>query len=468
MTSPTRILVIDDEQVVCQSCFRILSEEGYAVETTCNGHEGLTKAEQMPYDILIVDLKMPGIGGMEVLQRVRERHPETDVLVITGYSTVETAVQAMKLGAYDYICKPFSPDELALVVQRLVEKRELLFENTELQRELWSKYKVDNIVGTSRKLEELLRLIIKVAPTKTTVLIQGESGVGKELVAKAIHYNSLRKDKPFVGVDCAGIPEALFEGELFGHTAGAFTGATGAQKGLLEAARGGTLFLDEVANVPSTIQPKLLRVLQEHEFRPLGEVRIVKTDVRLIAATNADLTDQVSAGAFREDLLYRLNVYPVRVPPLRERREDIPALAYHFMRNASASLESDVKRIAAETMAILVAHEWPGNVRQLSNVIETAVILSTGNVLKPDHLPPEFRIHSDPSVPATNEELKEVKRTLRASCALDVERAFLLEALERNEWNVTRASADVGMQRSNFQALMKTHGLRLRQRPPEE
>jgi DNA-binding NtrC family response regulator len=462
MPSPVRILVIDDEDIVCQSCSRILTEEGHAVDVAHGGHEGLDLLEKAPCDILLLDLKMPGLGGMEVLQRVRERHPEIDVLMVTGYSTVETAVQAMKLGAFDYICKPFSPDELALVVRRIVEKRRLLAENLSLQQELWTKYRLDNIVGTSRRMEDLFRLIAKVAATQTTVLIQGESGVGKELVAKAIHYNSLRSAKPFVAVDCAGIPETLLEGELFGHAAGAYTGATGARKGLLEAAQGGTLFIDEVSNVPALIQPKLLRVLQEHEYRPLGDVRTVKMDVRIIAATNVDLEEQVKLGRFRGDLLYRLNVFPLRVPPLRERREDIPALTYHFMKKANAASGCQVKRVSAEAMAVLVAHDWPGNVRQLANVVESAVILAADAPLRPEHLPQAFRKPAPDPAPASSDELKEVKKNLRASSTQQIERAFLLDALERNDWSVTRAAADVGMQRSNFQAMMRHHGIRIR------
>jgi DNA-binding NtrC family response regulator len=468
MSPPVRILVIDDEEIVCQSCVRILGDDGYSVHTTRSGLEGLELLRDNPYDILIVDLKMPGISGMEVLQRVRENYQDVDVLMVTGYSTVETAVQAMKLGAFDYICKPFQPDELSLVVKRIVEKRRLLSENQALQQELWAKYKLDNIVGTSRKMEELFRIIAKVAPTNTTILIRGESGVGKELVAKAVHYNSLRKSRPFVAVDCAGIPETLLEGELFGHAAGAFTGATTAKKGLLEAAQGGTLFLDEVSNVPPLVQPKLLRVLQEQEYRPLGETRLVKMDVRVVAATNRELSDLVKEGTFREDLFYRLNVFSIRVPPLRERKEDIPALTYYFMKKACASSGCKVKRISAEAMAMLVTCDWPGNVRQLGNVVESAVILANGGVLGPEHLPSEIRHHPAVPVPATSDELKEAKKVLRTEATADVERTFVLDALERNDWNVTRAAADVGMQRSNFQALMRNHGVRIRRPPPQD
>jgi DNA-binding NtrC family response regulator len=386
MSPPVRILVVDDEAIACQSCARILGDEGYTVHTTHSGHEGLERIRDNPYDILILDLMMPGIGGMDVLQRVRESGQDIDVLMVTDDSTVETAVQAMKLGAFDYICEPFQPDELTLVVKRIVEKRQLLSENQALQQDLWAKYRLDNIVGTSRRMEELFRVVAKVAPTNLAVLIRGESGTGKELIAKAIHFNSLRKSKPFIPVDCADIPETLLEGELFGHKAGALIGATTARKGLLEDAQGGTLFLDEISNVSPTIQPKLLRLLQEQEYRPPGETRIVKLDVRIVAATNRELMDLVRQGTFREDLFYRLNVFSIRVPSLRERKEDIPALTYFFMKKACASSGCQVKRIAAEAMAMLVACDWPGNVRQLGNVVESAVILADGGVLGPQHL----------------------------------------------------------------------------------
>lgn len=455
-----RILVIDDEDVVCRSCDRVLSEAGHAVETTRSGLDGLARIAKSPFDLVIVDLKMPGIGGMDVLQRVRESNPDTDVLIITGYSTVETAVQAMKLGAFDYLCKPFTPDELSSVVAKIMEKRRLTSETPAAQQELWSRYKVDTIVGTSRAMEEVFRRIAKVAPTNATVLITGESGVGKELVAKAVHYNSLRKEKSFVPVDCAGVPAGLLESELFGHTAGAFTGAAGAKRGLFELAAGGTLFLDEIANVPMELQAKLLRVLQEGEYRPIGDTRSVKPDVRIVAATNRDLDTMVKEQRFREDLFYRLNVFGIRVPPLRERIDDVPALALHFLKKNGGP----VCRISVEAMNLLLSHSWPGNVRELGNTIQSSAILADGSVLRPEHLPPALRkTHAGPLVPTTSEELKEVKKSLRAQSVDDVERAFVLEALERNDWNVTRAAEQVGMQRTNFQALMKKHGVKLRE-----
>ncbi len=462
--SELRVLVIDDDDVVCLSCLRVLGEEGYDVEAAHSGAEGLARLEKAAFDVVLLDLKMPGMDGMEVLGRLRDSRPDVDVLIITGHATVETAVSAMKMGAFDYVTKPFTPDELSLVVKRVAEKRRLLTENRALQQELWAKYRLDGMIGTSRGMEDVFRRIAQVAATSTTVLILGESGVGKELVAKAIHYNSLRKDRPFVPVDCAGLPDMLLESELFGHVAGAFTGAIGPKRGLIEAASGGTLFLDEVANIPATTQAVLLRVLQEHEFRPVGDTRLMKADFRLLAATNRDLAALVKEGKFREDLYYRMNVFPIRVPPLRERREDVPALAMHFLRAASARQKRPARRVSAEAMSLLVAHDWGGNVRELANCVESAVVVAEGETVGREHLPVELGRRADGSLPtpATNEELKRAKKAIREQSIEPLERAFLVEALERNGWSVTQAAEQVGMQRTNFQALMKKHGIHVR------
>ncbi|MBI2569810.1 MAG: sigma-54-dependent Fis family transcriptional regulator [Candidatus Schekmanbacteria bacterium] len=470
MESAARVLVIDDEEVVRKSCERVLGEAGYQVSTASGGLEGMEHIEREGCDIACVDLKMPGIDGMEVLRRVRETHPEVGVIIITGYSTVETAVEAMKLGAIDYLCKPFAPDDLTAVIGRAVAQRALLGEGTAHQEELRARYELDNIVGTSRRLEEMFRAIVKVAPTSSTVLIQGESGVGKELVAKAIHFNSLRRDKPFVPVDCAGIPEGVLESELFGYHKGAFTGAVATRSGLLEAADGGTLLLDEIANIPLAVQARLLRVLQEREYRRVGETRLVKADFRLVAATNRDLSAMVKEGRFRDDLYYRLNVLVIRVPPLRERKEDIPVLARHFLRRAATGQEP-VKRLSAEAMSILIGHDWPGNVRELANVIEAAVVLGDGTTIRPEHLPLELRhpaLELGVDVPATAEELKELKKNIRSQSTDRLEHLFVVAALERNDWNATRAASDVGMQRTNFQALMRKFGIRLRETDADE
>src|SRR5512139_1118153 len=322
-----RILVVDDEMIVCESCKRILEEEGYEVEAALSGKEALEKMRVNPFDVVITDLKMPGIDGMDVLNTLQKDYPDSIVIMITGFSTVETAVEAMKLGAFDYIPKPFTPDEVSIVVKKAIEKKSLLAENVYLRQELQEKYGFHNIVGKSKKMQEIYRIIAKVATTDSTVLIYGQSGTGKELIARAIHFNSPRGEKQFVPVDCAVLSENLLESELFGHVRGSFTGAVTTKPGLFEVADGGTVFLDEVGNISLSIQAKLLRVLQEREFTPVGGTKTKRVDIRLIAATNKDLEKMIQGGTFREDLYYRLNIVPISLPTLRERQEDIPILA---------------------------------------------------------------------------------------------------------------------------------------------
>ena len=339
-----RILVVDDEEIVISSCLRILAGDEYQVEAVQDGREALRKIEENPYDVMILDIMMPNIDGLEVLRRVKETHPDVDVIMVTGLSQIDTAVQAMKLGAFDYISKPFEPDELKLVVQRALERRRLLQENLNLKSEVSSKYRFENIIGSSPQMQAVYRLVAQCAPTNSTVLLTGESGTGKELIARAIHYNSLRKDKPFVPVDCNSLSENLLESELFGHVKGAFTGAVSNKKGMFEVAGSGTLFLDEIGNFSMSIQAKLLRVLQEREFRAVGDTRTLTANFRLITATNKDLKAMVAAGTFRDDLFYRINIFPIHVPALRERKDDIPALAYHFLKVFSEELGQEGHR----------------------------------------------------------------------------------------------------------------------------
>ena len=348
-----RILVVDDEEIVIRSCLRILEGNGYEIDVAHDGHEALRKVESNTYDVMILDIMMPNLGGMEVLRRVKETHPDIDVIMITGLSQIETAVQAMKLGAFDYISKPFEPDELKLVVQRARERRQLLQENLNLKSAVSSKYRFDNIIGSSPPMQAVYRLVAQCAPTNSTVLLTGESGTGKELIARAIHYNSLRKDKPFVPVDCNSLSENLLESELFGHVKGAFTGAVTSKKGMFEVAGSGSLFLDEIGNFSLATQAKLLRVLQEREFRAVGDTRTQTANFRLITATNRDLNAMVVAGTFRDDLYYRINIFPIHVPALRDRRDDIPALAYHFLKTFSAELGKKVTDISEGAMSAL-------------------------------------------------------------------------------------------------------------------
>ncbi len=460
-----RILIADDEEIVIRSCLRILDGDDYQVEAVQDGREALRKIEENPYDVMILDIMMPNMDGLEVLRRVKETHPNVDVIMITGLSQIDTAVQAMKLGAFDYISKPFEPDELKLVVQRALERRRLLQENLTLKSELSSKYRFENIIGLSPQMQAVYRLIAQCAPTSSTVLITGESGTGKELIARAIHYNSLRKDKPFVAVDCNALSENLLESELFGHVKGAFTSAVVNKKGMFEVAGSGTLFLDEIGNISMSIQAKLLRVLQEREFRAVGDTRTLIANFRLVTATNKDLKAMVAAGTFRDDLYYRINIFPIHAPALRERKGDIPALAYHFLKVFSAELGKKITDISEGALSTLVNYGWPGNVRELENVMHRAAILTSDNVIRQAHLVnivDSSQPQADLAVPRTGDELKRVKKAAREKSVEEIEKQFVLEALKRNEWNVTKSAEDTGMQRPNFQALMKKYTIRVR------
>jgi DNA-binding NtrC family response regulator len=451
--------------IVCESCQRILEEEGYEVEIALSGKEAFEKMKAHPFDIVITDLKMPGIGGMEILKTFRKEYPDSIIIMITGFSTVETAVEAMKLGAFDYIPKPFTPDEVSIVVKKAIEKKSLMLENIYLRQELQEKYGFHNIVGKSKKMQEIYRIIAKVAMTDSTVLITGQSGTGKELIARAIHFNSPRREKQFVPVDCAVLSENLLESELFGHVRGSFTGAVTTKPGLFEVADGGTVFLDEVGNISLSIQAKLLRVLQEREFTPVGGTKPKKVDIRLIAATNKDLEKMIKEEVFREDLYYRLNIVPLCLPALKERQEDIPLLAVHFLKKYAEEMGKAIKGFTPEAMERLMRYPWPGNVRELENVVERTVVMIDDEMVRVEHLflpgQQEKEILEN-QIPMTSGELKEIKKQVREKAVEEIERAFILSALERHQWNVTRAAEEVGMLRPNFQALMRKYNLRAR------
>jgi len=460
-----RILVVDDEEIVIRSCLRILGEDAdKEVEAVQDGLEALRKIDENHYDVLILDIMMPKMDGLEVLRRVKETHPDIDVIMVTGLSQIETAVKSMKLGAFDYLPKPFDPDELKLVVKRALERRQLLQENVELRSEVSSKYRFENIIGASPQMQNVYRLIAKCAPTNSTVMLTGESGTGKELIARAIHYNSLRKDKPFIAVDCNSLSENLLESEMFGHVKGSFTGAVVNKKGMFEVAGSGTLFLDEIGNISLTTQAKLLRVIQEREFKAVGDTRTQSANFRLLTATNKDLKAMVAEGTFREDLYYRINIFPIQVPPLRERRDDIPPLAFHFLKVFSEELGKRVTEFSEGAMSALMHHDWPGNVRELENTIHRAVILATDKVVRQAHLANiiEAPAKLDVDVPRTSDELKRIKKATREKSVESIEKLFVLEALKRNGWNVTRSAEETGMQRANFQALMKKYDIRIR------
>src|SRR3989338_2663154 len=389
------ILVIDDERSMREFLSIMLGKEGYRAIAIDNGNDALEFISKNKYDLIITDIKMPKMSGIDILRESMALHPNTPVIMITAFASTEVAVEAMKLGAYDYITKPFNVDEIKIIIKNAIEKKSLFDENISLREELKGRYQFSNIVGKSDKIQKVFELIMKVANSKSSVLITGESGTGKELVARAIHYNGDRKDKPFVSISCGAIPETLLESELFGHQKGAFTVDDSDKKGLFEIADGGTFFLDEVSEAPLSIQAKLLRVLQEKEFKRVGGVKNIKVDVRVIAATNKNLRELIAEGKFREDLYYRLNVIPIELPPLRERKEDIQLLANHFIGKYNVINKKDIKGIEPKAMEIIERYKWRGNVRELENVIERAVTLEIGNVIQPDTLPDEIRSFSE-------------------------------------------------------------------------
>lgn len=380
-----KILIVDDEQGMRELLSMMLRKEGYDVVTAANGDAALAAVQGEIFELVITDIKMPKLDGIALLRAVKDLSPETVVIVITAFGTAETAVNAMKLGAYDYITKPFKNEEIRLVVQKALEKQVLRRENLLLRREMESRAGFENFIGKSASMQRIFALIRQVADTRSTVLISGESGTGKELVARAIHSCCSRKNSPFVSVNCGALPETLLESELFGYMKGAFTGAVANKQGLFEAAQGGTLFLDEISDTTPALQTKLLRVLQEREFKRVGGTTDIKVDVRVITASNRDLLQLVGTGAFREDLYYRLNVIPLSLPPLRERKEDIPLLIGFFLRKNAAGKEP--KTVAPEAMHRLMSYPWPGNVRELENTMERLAILAPGDMILAEQIP---------------------------------------------------------------------------------
>jgi len=465
--SAPRILVVDDELNICQTCTRILTKTGYSVDYALNGHDALAKMNRNPYDILVTDLKMSRLGGLEVLRQVTETYPETPVIVMTGYATVSSAVEVMKMGAVDYLPKPFTPDELRGIVEQAVAEREIRLQNRILQQQLPGRKPVSHqLIGDSPKIKQVVSMIQKVAPTDSTVLIYGESGTGKELVARAVHANSRRGSGVFFAVDCGTLSSNLLESELFGHVKGAFTGADRDKVGIFQSADRGTVFLDEISNISLEAQGKLLRFLETREFMPLGGTTSMSVDIRLILATNKNLEELVACGAFREDFYYRIYVYPILLPPLRDRKIDLLPIAYHFLGQFNRRLGKKISGIDSGAATRMLEYDWPGNVRQLRNVIERAAILCEKGVLSLKDLPLSDgageAAPAETPIPATNEELKRVKKEVRREAVRDIEKKFVLKALAENDWNVTRAARAVKLQRSNFHYLMRKYGIDLR------
>jgi DNA-binding NtrC family response regulator len=464
MIGKGHILLVDDEEIVLRSCQRILADGDYAIDIAREGLAALQMVNDHEYNVMILDIMMPKMDGLEVLRRVKEARPEIEVIMITGLHEIGTAVKAMKLGAFDYLPKPFEPEDLKLLVRRAFDRASRLQGESAEEGGQEPSYHFDNIIGNSAPMQRVFRLVAQCAPTNSTVMLRGVSGSGKEVIARAIHYNSLRKDRPFVPVDCTSLSENLLESELFGHVKGSFTGATSNKKGLFETADGGTLFLDEIGNISLSTQAKLLRFIEEREFKAVGDTRVQKVDVRLITATNKDLEGMVQDGDFRDDLYYRINIFPIEIPPLRDRRDDIPLLAAHFLAQVNEDMQRGSPEFSPEAMNLLMNHDWPGNVRELENVVERAVILAGGDAIRQGHLSNiiDMLPRIDLGVPRTSEELKQIKKIARQKSVENVEKHFVLGALKRNGWNVTRAAEETGMQRSNFQAMMAKYDIRIR------
>ncbi|MGQ9777721.1 MAG: sigma-54-dependent transcriptional regulator [Thermodesulfobacteriota bacterium] len=388
----SKILVVDDEAFIREMLQRGLSQiGGFTVDVAQNGQEAIEKVEKETFDLVLTDIMMPEVNGMDLLKIIKGTRPELPVIMMTAYGSIDNAVEAMKIGANDYITKPVDFQDLLFRISKVQQETLLIRENRLLRMEVRKKFEFSNIIGKSKKMQEIFSLIEKVAPSNSTVLIYGASGTGKELVAKAIHYNSPRADRPFIPFNCGAIPETLVESELFGHTKGAFTGAIQAKKGLFEEANGGTLFLDEISTILPSVQVKLLRVLQEKEVMKVGSTERTKIDVRLIAATNEDLEANMKKGRFREDLFYRLHVFPIFLPDLKDRKEDIPLLAYHFLDRYSKEARKEIKGLSKEAMTLLLEYDWPGNVRELENVIERAVIMADQDYLTPNDFPKDLQ-----------------------------------------------------------------------------
>jgi len=459
-----RILVVDDEPAICRSCVKILDRAGWQVATAANGLEALDLLATAPADLVITDLKMQPMGGMELVRRLGERFPATRVIVMTGYASVASAVEVMKLGAGDYLPKPFTPDELRAVVRQVLAGQEPTAPAPARKPGSRTPILSHQLVGHSPKIRQAVAMVGKVAPTDATVLICGESGTGKELIARAIHANSKRRNAVFFAVDCGTLSSGLLASELFGHVRGAFTGAHQDRDGIFRKADGGTVFLDEISNINLEVQGKLLRFLENREFLPVGGNAIQHVDIRLVLATNRDLKQMVAAGTFREDFYYRIFVYPIPVPPLRERREDIADIARFFLHQYRQAVGRPELDFTQEAIAALGEYHWPGNVRELRNLVERAVIHCDGRSISAQDLGFTARpVSVGPvpvSIPTTREELRLAKQTVRQAAADELEKQFVIAALERSGGNVSKAARQTGLQRSNLQALIKKHGIR--------
>ncbi|MEO0106477.1 MAG: sigma-54 dependent transcriptional regulator [candidate division WOR-3 bacterium] len=444
-----RILIVDDEEIVRDALSEWLDNLGYQVEAVEDGLIALEQIEINDWDVALVDLKMPKMDGIETLRRIRSVRPKVPLIIMTGHGTVDSAVMAMKEGAADYVMKPFNPEEINIILKKLLEHQEILKENIILRKELEKRFRLEDLIGKSSKMQKIFELIKTVAPTKSTVLIRGESGTGKELVARAIHNLGPRSKGPFIATACGAMPETLLEAELFGYEKGAFTGALSQHKGRIEMADQGTLFLDEIGDVSLKTQVDLLRFLQEREFRRVGGKELIKVDTRVIAATNKNLEEMIRGGTFREDLYYRLNVITIEIPPLRERKEDIPLLLEHFLKKFNVENKKDILGINPDAMELLLSYDWPGNVRELENVIEHAVVVAKGKeILKKD-------------LPKNLTDRFSVSRFANRDLRLDaIEREHILNVLKIYDWNIKKVAQVLGINRVTLYNKIKKYGLK--------
>jgi DNA-binding NtrC family response regulator len=442
----TRILVVDDEEIVRESLCAWLQEDGYSVEVAPSGGVAIEMIKSEPWAVLLVDLKMPGIDGLQVLEEARKLQPDASIIIMTAYATVDTAVKAIKIGAYDYLVKPLRPEELSSMLERLIAQQQLMRENLLLKKALKRQYSFQNFLSKSKKMQDIFDVAKAAADSASTILVLGESGTGKELLARAIHEESPRRTGPFVAVSCAALTESLLESELFGHEKGSFTGAAAQKRGKFELAQGGTLFLDEIGDISPKLQVDLLRALEERRFYRVGGSEPIDVDVRIIAATNRDLKKAIDEGTFRDDLYYRLNVIAITLPPLRERKEDIPMLVEHFLEQLCIETGKRIEGVSTETMDFLVAYDWPGNVRELKNVLERAAVLVKGPIIEPDDL----------GLPAVDVgDMEGSTESLR-----EMERRHILKVLNEHSWNVTRSAQTLGIDRVTLYHKIKKYDLK--------
>jgi DNA-binding NtrC family response regulator len=445
--TPAHILVIDDDKAMRDACFQILSRQGYRVELAASAKQGLILLERLSFDTILLDLVMPDMDGLETLKKIKALDPEIQVIIITGYGTIQSAVESIQAGAFHFLSKPFVPDDLRNLVSRALEKRRLDLENLYLRQELKSKDERNVLVYESDAMSRILDIIARVAPTDSTVLITGESGTGKGLVARKIHQLSQRSRRPFITVDCGTLVETLFESELFGHVKGSFTGADANKVGKFELAQNGTLFFDEISNIGLEVQAKLLRAVEERKISKVGSHRVITVDVRIIAATNKDLTKSIKDGSFREDLFYRLNVVLIQMPPLRERKNDIPLLVQYFLEKYNARLRKDIRGISPDALELLVRHDWPGNVRELENTVERLVVLSPGPYLEPADLVFAGTILTPAAEASTEASLK------------DLERHHIIQTLQRHDGHKSETARALGIDRKTLREKLKRYDI---------